>query len=145
MVLQRIARPMVLQSIVALAYLSARLALGVGPPFPSGLTIASRCGNLLRMRKLAAVLTIGFAVAAASTQAQQGAAPAQAPPAAAAPANLPLWAYGYAQPGSTPAAAVPPAQDDGSPKTLQGRTGSFTLAQIRDGLGPPTGIQAITR
>jgi cytochrome c553 len=71
--------------------------------------------------------------------AQEGAKPAQpaaAAPAAAAPANLPLWAYGYAQPGSTPAPAMPPAKHDGSPKTLQGSTGQFTLTQIRDGFGP---------
>ena len=53
-----------------------------------------------------------------------------------APANLPLWAYGYAQPGTPQAPAMPPAQDDGSPKTLPGSTGKFTLTQIRDGFGP---------
>jgi cytochrome c553 len=80
-------------------------------------------------------------IATASILAQQGATPAApAAPAAAAvapaPANLPLWAYGYAQPGSTPAPAMPAAQDDGSPKTLAGSTGKFTLTQIRDGFGP---------
>ena len=82
-------------------------------------------------------------VATASILAQEGAKPAQPAPAAPAaaaaapaPANLPLWAYGYAQPGSTPAPAMPPAQDDGSPKTLAGSTGKFTLTQIRDGFGP---------
>jgi cytochrome c553 len=64
---------------------------------------------------------------------QEGAATAAAP---AAPANLPRWAYGYPEPGSTPPPAQPPAQDDGSPKTLAGSTGKFTLTQIRDGFGP---------
>jgi cytochrome c553 len=70
--------------------------------------------------------------------AQQGGQPAPpaAPAAAPAPANLPLWAYGYAQPGSKPAPAMPAAPDDGSPKTLVGSTGKFTLTQIRDGFGP---------
>jgi cytochrome c553 len=78
-----------------------------------------------------------------SILAQQGVQPAQtgesAAPAAAvapAPANLPLWAYGYAQPGSTPAPATRAAPDDGSAKTLAGSTGKFTLTQIRDGFGP---------
>jgi cytochrome c553 len=31
---------------------------------------------------------------------------------------------------------MPAAPDDGSPKTLVGSTGSFTIAQIRDGFGP---------
>jgi cytochrome c553 len=75
-------------------------------------------------------------LATASMLAQQG-APAPATPAAApAPANLPLWAYGYAQPGSTPAPAMPAAPDDGSTKTLAGSAGTFTLTQVRDGFGP---------
>ena len=78
-------------------------------------------------------------VATGSILAQEGAKPAQPAPAtpaaaaaAPAPANLPLWAYGYAQPGSTPAPAMPPAQDDGSPKTLAGSTGNFRSRQVRD-------------
>ena len=67
--------------------------------------------------------------------AQEGAKP-PAPPVAPAPANLPLWAYGYPQAGSTPAPAPSAAADDGSPKTLEGSTGKFTLTQIRDGFGP---------
>ena len=31
---------------------------------------------------------------------------------------------------------MPAAPDDGSPKTLPGSTGKFTLTQIRDGFGP---------
>ena len=81
------------------------------------------------MRKLAIVLALF--VATASMLAQQGGAAD-----AAAPANLPLWAYGYAQPGSTPAPAPPAAQDDGTPKTLAGSTGKFTLTEIRNGFGP---------
>jgi hypothetical protein len=53
-----------------------------------------------------------------------------------APGNLPRWAYGYAEPGSAPAPSAPAAADDGTPKTLQGSTGKFTLTQIRDGFGP---------
>jgi len=72
--------------------------------------------------------------------AQQGAPPvapaAAAPPAAPAPANLPLWAYGYAPPGTPAAPATPAAPDDGSLKTLQGSAGKFTLTQVRDGFGP---------
>lgn len=86
------------------------------------------------MRRLALVLALF--VAAASMLAQQGSPPAAAPATEAAPANLPLWAYGYAQPGSTPAPAMPAAQDDGSQKTLVGSTGKFTLTEIRNGFGP---------
>ena len=83
----------------------------------------------------------GVLLMTAAVLAQEAAKPAApaAPPAAAvppAPANLPLWAYGYAPPGSTPAPAAPAAPDDGSMKTLQGSTGKFTLTQIRDGFGP---------
>ena len=92
------------------------------------------------MQKLAIVLGLGFFAAMGSLLAQEGAKPAAPGGAAAvtmpAPANLPLWAYGYAQPGSTPPPAAPPVQDDGSPKTLEGSTGKFTLTQIRDGFGP---------
>ncbi len=82
------------------------------------------------MRKLAIVLLFGLVVATASMIAQQGGG-ADAPP-----ANLPLWAYGYAQPGAAAAPAMPPAQDDGTPKTLAGSTGKFTLTEIRNGFGP---------
>jgi cytochrome c553 len=77
-------------------------------------------------------------IAAMPLLAQQGAKPAApaAPAAAPAPANLPLWAYGYAQPGTPAPPATPAAPDDGSPKTLPGSTGKFTLQQIRDGFGP---------
>ncbi|HUP40477.1 MAG TPA: c-type cytochrome [Vicinamibacterales bacterium] len=72
--------------------------------------------------------------------AQEGAKPApnaaSAPAAPNAPSNLPLWAYGYAQPGTPAATATPAAPDDASPKTLTGSTGNFTLTQIRDGFGP---------
>jgi cytochrome c553 len=56
----------------------------------------------------------------------------------------PAWAYGF----SSPAAAAPPAATpaaapaaaapapDVAPRQLPGSTGSFTLAQIRDGFGP---------
>jgi cytochrome c553 len=83
------------------------------------------------MRKYVVVLSLAIVVATASMLAQQGGAADSA-----APANLPLWAYGYAQPGSTPAAAPPAAQDDGTPKTLAGSTGKFTLTEIRNGFGP---------
>jgi cytochrome c553 len=94
------------------------------------------------MRRAALACVVALTIAVATVAAQQGSQPsqpaAQAPAAAApaAPANLPRWAYGYAEPGSTPAPAVPPAQDDGTPKTLAGSTGKFTLTQIRDGFGP---------
>jgi cytochrome c553 len=95
------------------------------------------------MRKVSVVLALAVVIATATMIAQQGGQPSQsagAAPAAAAtataPANLPLWAYGYAPAGSTPAPATPPAQDDGSPKTLEGSSGKFTLTQIRDGFGP---------
>ena len=87
------------------------------------------------------VMVLGFFLAAGTLVAQQGSQPGPAapPPSAAtaqAPANLPRWAYGYAEPGSAPAPAPPAAADDGTPKTLQGSTGKFTLTQIRDGFGP---------
>jgi len=86
------------------------------------------------MRRLAVIL--GFAlVTMSAVLAQQGAPPA-APAAPPAPANLPLWAYGYAPPGTPAAPATPAAPDDGSLKTLQGSTGKFTLTQVRDGFGP---------
>ena len=93
------------------------------------------------MQRLSAVLAIGLMIATGSIIAQQQAQPARqegaaGAPAAAAPANLPRWAYGYPEPGATPPPATPPAQDDGSPKTLAGSTGKFTLTQIRDGFGP---------
>ena len=77
-------------------------------------------------------------VATASMLAQQGGQPTPpAPPATPpAPANLPLWAYGYAPPGTPAAPAAPAAPDDGSLKSLQGSTGKFTLTQVRDGFGP---------
>ena len=89
------------------------------------------------MRRLAIVFTLGVVIGTASMLAQQGSPPA-APPAteAAAPANLPLWAYGYAQLGSTPAPAMPAAPDDGTQKTLTGSTAKFTLTEIRNGFGP---------
>ena len=79
------------------------------------------------MRMLPAVLGLGL-VAAVSIAAQEASPPA--------PSNLPLWAYGYPQPGTAPAPAAPAAQDDGSPKTLQGSTAKFTLTEIRNGFGP---------
>ena len=52
----------------------------------------------------------------------------------------PPWAYGFAAPaGAGNAATVPAppaAQDDGSPKRLEGSSGAFTLTQIRDAFGP---------
>ena len=77
------------------------------------------------MRTIAVVF--GLVVATAWMVAQE---------AQSAPGNLPLWAYGYAQPGSAPAPAMPAAQDDGTPKTLAGSTGKFTLTEIRNGFGP---------
>ena len=91
------------------------------------------------MRRSAFAFVAFGLCATGSMMAQQAppAAPAAAPPAAApAPANLPLWAYGYAQPGSVAPPATPPVADDGSLKTLTGSTGKFTLTQIRDGFGP---------
>jgi cytochrome c553 len=91
------------------------------------------------MRKLSIVLIVAL-VTTVSIIAQQQAAPARqeggAAAAAAAPANLPRWAYGYAEPGSAPPPPAPATKDDGSPKTLAGSTGKFTLPQIRDGFGP---------
>jgi cytochrome c553 len=84
------------------------------------------------MRTHVIALALGAVViATTATLAQQGGAAD-----VASPANLPLWAYGYAQPGSTPAPAAPAAQDDGTPKTLAGSTGKFTLTEIRNGFGP---------
>jgi cytochrome c553 len=77
---------------------------------------------------LPVVFGLGLVAAAASIAAQEAPQPA--------PSNLPLWAYGYPQPGTPPAPAAPAAQDDGSPKTLQGSTGKFTLTEIRNGFGP---------
>ena len=83
------------------------------------------------------VFVAALLVATASMFAQQGGQPTPpAPPATPAPANLPLWAYGYAPPGTPAAPAAPAAPDDGSLKTLQGSTGKFTLTQVRDGFGP---------
>jgi cytochrome c553 len=65
-------------------------------------------------------------IASASMLAQEGAKPASAP----------SKAYGYARPGTPQAPAPAAAPDDGSPKTVQGSTGKFTLTQIRDGFGP---------
>jgi cytochrome c553 len=53
----------------------------------------------------------------------------------------PPWAYGFPSAASvTPAAAAPPAAPapapDVTPRQLPGSSGSFTLAQIRDGFGP---------
>ena len=83
------------------------------------------------MRRFALIVAFGLVAGTGSIIAQQAAQPA--PPAAAAPANLPLWAYGYAQPG---APAAPAAPDDGSQKTLVGSTGKFTFTEIRNGFGP---------
>ncbi|HKY22239.1 MAG TPA: c-type cytochrome [Vicinamibacterales bacterium] len=85
------------------------------------------------MRRFAVAFV--FLVATGSLLAQLA---AQTPPPAAAPApaNLPLWAYGYAQPGTPIAPAAPAAADDGSPKTLAGSSGKFTLTEIRNGFGP---------
>jgi len=87
------------------------------------------------MRRLAVIIAFGFVVATGSMLAQQPVQPAQ-PAAEAAPANLPLWAYGYAQPGSAAAPAMPAAPDDGTQKTLAGSTGKFTLTEVRNGFGP---------
>lgn len=54
----------------------------------------------------------------------------------------PPWAYGFAsEAGATPAAPAPAAPAaapaaDVTPRQLPGSSGSFTLAQIRDGFGP---------
>ena len=54
----------------------------------------------------------------------------------------PPWAYGFpagvtATPAASPPAAAPPAPaPDVTPRQVPGSTGSFTLAQIRDGFGP---------
>ena len=77
-----------------------------------------------------AILAITFAVAAAFVTAANDGPP-------------PPWAYGFAAPASaTPAlpapapAAAPAAAPDVTPRQLTGSSGSFTLAQIRDGFGP---------
>ncbi len=90
------------------------------------------------MRRFALIVAFGFVTGMGSVIAQQAAQPAQpaAPAAAPAPANLPLWAYGYPQPGSPAAPAMPAAPDDGSQQTLAGSTGKFTLTEIRNGFGP---------
>jgi cytochrome c553 len=74
------------------------------------------------MRRLGVVLTLGMFAATAAVLGQQP--------------GLPLWAYGYPAPGATPAPNPPPVQDDGSPKTLAGSEGKFTLTEIRNGFGP---------
>ena len=56
----------------------------------------------------------------------------------------PPWAYGFASVATPPPAAPPPAAPaaapapapDVTPRQLPGGSGSFTLAQIRDGFGP---------
>src|SRR4051812_21287758 len=48
----------------------------------------------------------------------------------------PAWAYGFPQPGSTPATAAARTPPDTSTKKLPGSNGEFTLTQIRDGFGP---------
>jgi cytochrome c553 len=55
----------------------------------------------------------------------------------AAPTAGPIpWAYGFPPAGAPAPAPVPAIADDGSKKTLPGSTGSFTLAEIRNGFGP---------
>jgi len=93
------------------------------------------------MFSLCAALLIIAATVTISAQAQGGGRGAGGRGAgAAAPAepaaNLPRWAYGYLEAGVTPPPAAPAAPDDGSPKTLAGSTGKFTLTQVRDGFGP---------
>ena len=53
---------------------------------------------------------------------------------AAVAADLPNWAYGFAGPGTPPAAA--PAAPDTSVKHLNGSKGEFTRAQIANRFGP---------
>ena len=49
----------------------------------------------------------------------------------------PAWAYGFSSPlTATAAAAVATPAPDVTPRQLPGSSGSFTLAQIRDGFGP---------
>src|ERR1700716_1575194 len=62
---------------------------------------------------------------------------------AAADGPPPPWAYGFpaaapATPSAPPAtaAAAPAPAPDVTPRTVPGSSGSFTLAQIRDGFGP---------
>jgi len=95
------------------------------------------------MRKFLAIVSVWIIVlAAGALVAQQTAAPA-----AGSSGPIP-WAYGFppgpAAPAATPAAAAPaaapaaaaPAAPDDSKKTLPGSSGSFTLAEIRNGFGP---------
>src|SRR5678810_221193 len=92
------------------------------------------------MRKFLAIVSVWIVVlAAGALVAQQTAAPA-----AGSSGPIP-WAYGFppgpaappaaAAPAAAPAAAAPAAPDD-SKKTLPGSSGSFTLAEIRNGFGP---------
>jgi cytochrome c553 len=81
------------------------------------------------MKRFVWTVAVGFVAGMVTMMAQ----PADPPP---APANLPLWAYGYPQPGAAPAPAVSAPEDDGMPKTLQGSARQFTLAEIRNGFGP---------
>ena len=86
------------------------------------------------MRKFLVIVGIWlFVLAAAALVAQQGSGQSASAPAAAGP--IP-WAYGFPNPGATPPPAPAAAQDDGSKKTLPGSSGSFTLAEIRNGFGP---------
>src|SRR4051812_14722993 len=54
----------------------------------------------------------------------------------------PPWAYGFpsaataSSPAAPPPAAAAAAAPDVTPRTVPGSSGSFTLAQIRDGFGP---------
>jgi len=52
----------------------------------------------------------------------------------------PPWAYGFPSAAGAPSAALAPAAPaaapDAAPKQVPGSSGSFTLAQIRDGFGP---------
>jgi cytochrome c553 len=78
-------------------------------------------------RLFAAVLVSGVMVSAAILVRAQQAAPTAGP--------IP-WAYGFPPAGAPAPAPVPAIADDGSKKTLPGSTGSFTLAEIRNGFGP---------
>jgi cytochrome c553 len=58
---------------------------------------------------------------------------------AANDAPPPPWAYGFPSTASAtpaPAPAAPAPAPDATPRQIPGSTGSFTLAQIRDGFGP---------
>ena len=69
--------------------------------------------------------------------AQQGSQPAAPPATDPAPANLPLWAYGYAQPGSTAGSGdAGRRRMTARRRRLAGSTGKFTLTEIRNGFGP---------